>query len=62
VYIGTQVAARIRQEVESEAGVTCSCGIAVNKMLAKVGGFVIIYIFFIAKVGACISLYFPLRL
>jgi len=31
-----QVAARIRHEVRAEVGVTCSCGIAVNKMLAKV--------------------------
>ncbi|KAF5827726.1 hypothetical protein DUNSADRAFT_170 [Dunaliella salina] len=33
---GAQVAARVRHEVQSEAGVTCSCGIAVNKMLAKI--------------------------
>lgn len=37
-----QVAARIRHEVQAEAGVTCSCGIAPNKMLAKARACVVV--------------------
>ena len=38
LIFGSQIAQRIRQKLFDELGITSSCGIAHNKLLAKIGG------------------------
>ena len=36
VYAGAEIAAEIRRRVRTQLLVTCSCGVAPNRMLAKI--------------------------
>ena len=38
LIFGSQIAQKIRQKLFDELGITSSCGIAHNKLLAKIGG------------------------